>query len=135
MKKTYHFSLHLHHRVAQPALRLRCVRSICCGALLKTKIYCTFWRHTRRKYFIQPVWVFVPIAVVARSKAWVCGRWFARSVGSNPAGNMDVCLLRVLCVARQRSLRLADHSSRAVLPNECNREASKKGEIKFHPGM
>jgi hypothetical protein len=24
---------HLHHRVAQEALRLRCVRSICCGAL------------------------------------------------------------------------------------------------------
>jgi hypothetical protein len=24
---------HLHHRVAQQALRLRCVRSICCGAL------------------------------------------------------------------------------------------------------
>jgi hypothetical protein len=23
----------LHHRVAQPALRLRCARSICCGAL------------------------------------------------------------------------------------------------------
>ena len=24
---------HLHHRVAQEALRLRCVRSVCCGAL------------------------------------------------------------------------------------------------------
>jgi hypothetical protein len=34
MKKADHFSLHLHHRVAQEALRLRCVRSFCCGALL-----------------------------------------------------------------------------------------------------
>jgi hypothetical protein len=25
---------HLHHRVAQEAIRLRCVRSVCCGALL-----------------------------------------------------------------------------------------------------
>jgi hypothetical protein len=30
-KKTAH--LHHHHRVAQKALRLWCVRSICCGAL------------------------------------------------------------------------------------------------------
>jgi hypothetical protein len=26
-------TVHLHHRVAQKALRLRCVRSICCGVL------------------------------------------------------------------------------------------------------
>jgi hypothetical protein len=26
---------YLHHRVAQEALRLRCVRSFCCGALIK----------------------------------------------------------------------------------------------------
>jgi hypothetical protein len=30
---------------------------------------------------------------------------------------MDVCVLRVLYVARQRSLRRADHSSRGVLPS------------------
>jgi len=29
---------------------------------------------------------------------------------------MAVCLLWVLCVVRQRSLRRADHSSRGVLP-------------------
>jgi hypothetical protein len=28
---------HLHHRVAQEALSLRCVSSICCGALLKNE--------------------------------------------------------------------------------------------------
>jgi hypothetical protein len=30
-------NFNLHHRVAQEALRLRCVRSICCGALHKKK--------------------------------------------------------------------------------------------------
>jgi hypothetical protein len=35
----------------------------------------------------------VPIAVAARSKAWVYGRSLAGIVGSNPAGYMDVCLL------------------------------------------
>jgi hypothetical protein len=35
MKKTAH--LHLHYRVAQEALRLWCVRSICCGALYHVK--------------------------------------------------------------------------------------------------
>jgi hypothetical protein len=35
MKKIIIF--HLHHRVAQEALGLRCVRSICCGALLHQK--------------------------------------------------------------------------------------------------
>jgi hypothetical protein len=35
VKKTAH--LHLHHRVAQKALRLCCVRSICCGALHHVK--------------------------------------------------------------------------------------------------
>jgi hypothetical protein len=37
MKKTDHLSLHLHHRVAQEALRLRFIRSFCCGALLHNK--------------------------------------------------------------------------------------------------
>jgi hypothetical protein len=37
IKKTDHLSLHFYHRVAQEALRLRCVRSFCCGALLKIK--------------------------------------------------------------------------------------------------
>jgi hypothetical protein len=51
------------------------------------------------------------IPVAARSKAWICGRSFAGVVGSNPSENMDVCLLWVLCVVRDRSLRRADHSS------------------------
>jgi len=43
-----------------------------------------------------------------RLACWDCGfesRWF-----------MDVCLLWVLCVVRQRSLQRADHSYRGVLP-------------------
>jgi hypothetical protein len=34
--------------------------------------------------------------MATRSKAWVCSHSPAEIVGSNPAGGMDVCLLRVL---------------------------------------
>ena len=44
-----------------------------------------------------------PVPVAARSKAYVCGYSPAETVGSNPAGGMDVCLL------------WADRSSRGVL--------------------
>jgi hypothetical protein len=67
-----------------------------------------------------------PVAV--RSKAWVCGRSLTRIVGSNPTGGMDVCLLRVLCVVRLRSLRRAGHSSKRSPTecgvSECDREAT-----------
>jgi hypothetical protein len=53
--------------------------------------------------------------VAAQSKAWVCCRSLAGFEVSNSAGDMDMCLLRVLCVVRWRSLRRADHSSRVVL--------------------
>jgi hypothetical protein len=46
-------------------------------------------------------------------KAWVCGRSLAEISGLNPAEGKNNCLLRVLCVVRQNSLRLADYSSRA----------------------
>jgi hypothetical protein len=49
-----------------------------------------------------------PVPVAAQSKTWVCGRSIAETVGSNPAGRMDVCLFWVFCPA--------DHSSRGVLP-------------------
>jgi hypothetical protein len=35
----------------------------------------------------------LPILVALRSKAWVCGRTFARTADSSPAWDMDVCLL------------------------------------------
>ena len=63
----------------------------------------------------------LPVPVAARSKAQVCGYSPAEIGGSNPTGCMDGCLLWVLCVVRQRSLRRADHSSRGVLPNVVRR--------------
>jgi hypothetical protein len=44
----------------------------------------------------------VPIPVAAPSMAWVRGLSLAGIVSSNPAGVMDVCLLRVLCVLSGR---------------------------------
>jgi hypothetical protein len=57
----------------------------------------------------------VLIPVAAKFKAWVCGRSLTVIADSNPAGDMDVCLLRVLCVVRQRSLLRADPSSGGFL--------------------
>ena len=48
--------------------------------------------------------VHMPIPVAARSTVWICGRSLAGIAGSNPAGNMDICLLCV-CDVRYRSLR------------------------------
>jgi hypothetical protein len=55
--------LHLHHRVAQEALRLRCVRSVCCGALHHHKklIFSIFFqqhipklsKHFRFQYYTK----------------------------------------------------------------------------------
>jgi hypothetical protein len=53
----------------------------------------------------------------SQSKAWVCDRSLAVTVGSNPAGDMNVCLLWMLCVVRYRFTCRADHSSRGVLPS------------------
>ena len=39
-----------------------------------------------------------PIPVVARSKVWVGGRLLAGISGSNPARDVDICPLWVLCV-------------------------------------
>jgi len=49
-----------------------------------------------------------------RSKAWFCNRFLAGIVGSNPAGGIDICLLRMFFLS-ESSLRRADHSFRAVL--------------------
>jgi len=46
----------------------------------------------------------------AAVRLWYCEFESLRSWG------MDVCLLRVLCVARKRFLRLTDPSTRGVLP-------------------
>ena len=49
------------------------------------------------------------------TEVWVCGCSLAEIAGSNPGGGMDFCLLWVLHVVRQRSLRQAEHLSRGVL--------------------
>jgi hypothetical protein len=48
---------------------------------------------------------------------WVCGRRLAEIVSSNLAGGMDVCLLRVSCVVRERSLCRDHHSYTGGLPS------------------
>ena len=47
----------------------------------------------RKMPFGRPKRRWEPIAVPARSKAWVYGRLLAGIVGSNPARIMNVCLL------------------------------------------
>ena len=59
--------------------------------------------------------------MAAHSKAQICGRSPAEILGSNPTDSMDVCLLWVMYVVRQRSLRRADPSSRGVLPTVVRR--------------
>jgi len=49
-----------------------------------------------------------PTPVVSPSKAWDCGRSLSLILGSNPAGNIDVCLWYVLS-GRILSIRLITH--------------------------
>jgi hypothetical protein len=53
---------------------------------------------------------------ISHTPAGPSGRSLAETVGSNPTGGMDVCLLWVLCDVRLWTVRRADHSSREVLP-------------------
>jgi hypothetical protein len=69
--------------------------------------------------------VFIP--VVVRSKAWACDRSLAENAGSNPAGDMDVYLLLVLC--RQVEVSATDRSLVERSPTEygvskCDNEVS-----------
>jgi hypothetical protein len=66
-----------------------------------------------------------PIAVAARSKAWVCGRSLTGIVGSNPAGScMSVCLLWVLCFVSALGWSLIQRSPTAYGVSECDNDAS-----------
>jgi hypothetical protein len=90
-----------------------------CTTCLKVQKLCIFPKQC----------VYVPVPRVVWSKAWVCGRSLTRIVGSNPTGDMDVCLLWVLCVVRQRSLRRAGPRSgvlSSVVCPKCDYETSKK---------
>jgi hypothetical protein len=54
------------------------------GAKIKQKF-------SKYKLLFQKIKYLQPIPVAAGSKAWICGRCLA--VGSNPTGDMDVCLV------------------------------------------
>jgi hypothetical protein len=51
-------------------------------------------------FTIQQMIKKTPISVAVRSKASVYGRSLTGIAGSNPSGDMDVCLLWLLCFVR-----------------------------------
>jgi hypothetical protein len=57
--------------------------------------------HFTDKMTLRKIWTqhCIPrlIPVASQSQAYVSGRSFSGTVGSNPAGSMDVCLFGVLC--------------------------------------
>jgi hypothetical protein len=88
------------------------------GWLISTNVYFSSVNFNRRSVFSTKA-AFGSFtntfSVAARSKVYVCGRFFAGFAGSNHDGGMGICLLWVLCVVRWSSLRRADHLSRGVL--------------------
>jgi len=75
-------------------------------------------------YIWNLCYVLLLIPVAVRAKAWIYGRSLA-----GIAVGVDVCLLRLLCFVRWRSLHRADRSSRGVLLtvvclNECDPQTS-----------
>jgi len=58
-----------------------------------------------------------PISLAARSEGWFCGRSLVGIVSLNRAGGMVLCPLRLFYIARYRSLRRANYSSRGVVPS------------------
>ena len=52
----------------------------------------------KKVHAVHGVTFLPPTLVAARSKARVYGRLIAGVADSNPAGGLNVCLLRVLCV-------------------------------------
>jgi len=56
-------------------------------------VYSAYFPIFRFCYFMKWHVTSQLIPVTARSKAQVCGRSLAETVGSNPTGSMDVCVL------------------------------------------
>ena len=61
----------------------------------------------------------MPVPVAVQSKAYVYGRLPAGTVGSNPTGGMDVCLLCVLCVCCQVEVSVTSWPLVQVRPTDC----------------
>jgi len=76
----------------------------------------TFWRRERYLLLLR-----IELRFTSRTARSLLVVYVLRSLvaleGLNPAGDIDVCLLWVLCVVRQRSLLRAGHSSIGVLPS------------------
>ena len=49
------------------------------------------------RYLFVP-WSILSSPLAARSKAWIYGRSLAGIAGSNPAGGINICPFRMLCV-------------------------------------
>jgi hypothetical protein len=65
-----------------------------------------------------------------RSKAWFCNRFLAGIVVSNPAGGIDICLLRMFFFVREFSApgwSLVQSSTIECGVSECDRKASIMG--------
>ena len=70
---------------------LHMIATVCSEILVpSTRLYVVTFQKNVNSILHISVW---PVPVAARSKAWVCGRSSAETVGSNPTGGMDVCLL------------------------------------------
>jgi len=81
------------------------------------------WKDTRGKYStisnnIPSLIPTLPITVVMRSKASVCGRSFAGTVGSNSAGGMDDSVVSVECC--QVEVSASSWSLIKRRPTECD---------------
>ena len=65
-----------------------------------------------------------PIPATARSKAWDSGLSIPGIVGSNPAGEMDICVLRMLSSVKvevpMRGLSLVQGSPTGCGVSECD---------------
>ena len=98
---------------ALPLNRKQCPwRTLSTGRRCPFLHYRNIMKHAHKVYTwlterSSSCWLLLRIADTDNSilKKWVCGRWLTGIAGSNPPGDMESCLLCVLCFARYFSLR------------------------------
>ena len=81
-----------------------CVYAVYILSVITAKHLCAITSGYPNYFIVLPAYFGVDPSI-ARFKAWICGLSLARTVGSNPAECMVVCLLWVWCTRRWRSLR------------------------------